>query len=107
MLKRFLLVLLVACGDNDPTQPPTGNGTRVRFAIDGVTCQGSGVLLMFVDGVQVGSESLAAGQASAWHSVTPGYHDLGARMQDNSFTWPTERELFTPGADVTHSLECD
>ena len=84
----LVLAVATACGksDNGPAAPTTGS---VNFRVDGLTCTGSATILFFIDGAQIGSEALAAGNTSTSYTVTSGSHTAGARTSTSSIIWPT------------------
>lgn len=69
-----LLCVAISCGDSTAPTPMTA----VRFKVDKQTCVGTATLNFFVDGSQVGSGTLAAGDSSSVFRVTSASHTLGA-----------------------------
>ena len=105
-MRRAILVavaILCAACHHDTTAPQIA---EVQFRVDGLTCTGSATILFFIDGAQIGSEALNAGQTSQAYLTTPGTHLAGARTATSSYTWPTGSFTFTANETFTVLLTC-
>ena len=95
-----LLGLVIGCSDQGPALG------AVRWTVDGATCNGSGTILFFVDGEQIGSELMAAGQSSEDYPVEAGRRAIGARAGDDSLIWPSMPADVIEGETFVALLTC-
>lgn len=105
MLALCALATVAACGSDStaPAPPPT---SQFNFKIDALTCVGSGTILFFLDGSQIGAQAMSAGSSSSSFTTSPGPHTVGARAADNTFVWPTSNHSFPPNTLYTVVLTC-
>jgi hypothetical protein len=99
----LVLVAVAACGGD--TEPQPG---YVVWRVDGVSCVGSDAIIFYIDGGNVGSETLAAGGAgSKPYPTSPGTHLIGAKEGNASgYTWPNKSVVISTGATYTTVLTC-
>lgn len=96
--------VLLGCGGDKATAPQTG---EVIFKIDALTCTGTSSILFFVDGSQVGQQTLSAGQSSSPFEVDAGPHALGAReAASGGYVWPTTNATVPANTSYTATLTC-
>lgn len=95
---------VLACGGSDgPAAPAKGT---VFFKVDALTCQGTGTIQFFLDGSNVGTETLSAGQTSQGYPTTAGSHVAGARLANSTYVWPNTTIQVTANGSYTDILPC-
>lgn len=102
-----VLLVLAACGGSDATSPAKGS---VVFKIDALTCTGTASIDLFIDGTQVGTETLSAGGSSKAYTATTGTHAVAARTTNatanSGRTWPTTTATVPANGTYTALLTC-
>ena len=105
LLLVFAALASLGCGKDSPAAPEPA---RVRWTLSATTCQGSGDIHLIVDGSIVGTETMAAGQTSQIHDVTPGQHFIEARtVVQPGIIWDSFAAVTIPSGQLfTRILEC-
>ena len=97
-------ILLAACGGGGDDPPATGS---VYFRIDAATCPAQAARIsFFIDGTNVGTETLAAGTLSRPYTTSGGSHVLSARLLDFPITWNPSTHSVPAGGAFTLVLTC-
>ena len=100
-----LTVGLAACGSdsNEPAVPTTGT---LIFAVDPVTCLGSGTVELFIDATSQGSYVMSGGSQRSY-TVSAGTHTAGAReIGGSAYVWPTQNVTVPAAGSYTATLVC-
>lgn len=109
MSKRGLIALLAwgallgACGGGGGSDSGT-----VYFKIDAATCRGTSTILdLFIDGSQVGTETITVGGTSKGYSTHSGPNFLSAKeAKSGGFVWPSAKYDIPGGGSFTLLLTC-
>jgi hypothetical protein len=96
-----LLALVAGVACSESTDAPDDS---ISFRFDSYTCAGSSQVDLFVDGVKVGSPTLAAGETSTPFAVAAGAHAVSATAVESGSEWP-DAQVTVEGPTV-HVLLC-
>lgn len=100
-----ITTLLVACGGGGGSDtPPDG---WIVFTLDTATCPNVPIpLSFFIDGANVGLETLTVGTPSKTYSAKPGGHVISAKITTVNYSWPSRDITVPAGNSYTAVLIC-
>jgi hypothetical protein len=104
-LAVIMLAVLAACGGDSGTQPsPTGT---LIFRLDAQTCTGTGTLNFFLDGTNIGTATISAGQSQSFANQPAGQHIAGAsEARIGGYVWPSATVMIPVNGTYTQVLSC-
>lgn len=98
-----LFALTAACGGDSATATQKGTAIYTR---DANTCTGASLSFdYFLDGVQIGSSALAAGQSASFPAAA-GTHVFSARVTNTTASFASINGTIASGGSFTYTMIC-